>query len=185
MRLAPIHMTSVRIRYGFIGLAVGVLVLGLVTLVGLRIGAAPQQGPDMLRVGAPAPDFSVPLTSGEKVRLAELRGQPVWLTFWATWCPPCRSEMPDLQAVYETSQPGRYQYLAVNFGESLPTVQAYLREIGYTLPVALDTTTEVFRQYRVLGLPTHYFIDERGFLAEVYVGVLSRSQMEQRIAELW
>lgn len=176
-----------RSRDAAIGFAVGAVLLGVVVLFGLRIEMSPgvSSGANALRVGALAPDFSLATTDGDTVRLAELRGRPVWLTFWATWCPPCRVEMPDLQEVYQASPPGRYQYVAVDLGEDIGTVQKFLRELGYTLPVALDTSGELALRYRVMGLPTHFFIDREGVLREVYSGVLSQSEMEERVAVLW
>ncbi|MBI4201284.1 MAG: TlpA family protein disulfide reductase [Chloroflexi bacterium] len=168
-----------------IGLLVGLGALASVVLVGARLGSDPRVGPEPQKSGRPAPDFTLSMSTGETVSLADFRGDPLWLTFWTTWCPPCRTEMPDLQDTYQTSPPGRYQYLAVNFGEDPTRVGAFLREIGYTLPVAIDPSGDVALDYRVLGLPTHILVDTEGTVRRVYVGVLTRSQMEEWVNELW
>ena len=179
---------GVRLRDAILGVAVGAFVLGSVSLLGFQLNTAssPSSGVfSVLRVGARAPDFALSTSTGETVRLAELHGQPVWLTFWATWCPPCRTEMPDLQDLYRTSAPDRYRYVAVNLGEEARTVQKFLKEIGYTLPTALDETGEVSLRYQVRGLPTHIFIDADGTVQDIYVGVLTSADMQERVRNLW
>lgn len=174
-----------RLRDLLISLTVAAIVLGSVILVGLQFGGTALVGPGALRSGTTAPDLTLSMSTGESVTLADLRGKPVWLTFWATWCPPCRTEMPDLQEAYQTSAPGRYHYIAVNFGEDATTVIKFAREIGYTLPVAMDPFAESAVVYQVLNLPTHYFIDAKGTIREVYSGAMTKSQVETRVAELW
>ncbi len=179
---------SVRRRDALLGVAVGVFVLSGVSLLGLQINTAPSSGASVSsapRVGAAAPDLLLPTSTNEMVGLAALRGQPVWLTFWASWCPPCRVEMPDLQDLYQSSAQGRYRYLAVNLGEDPQTVQRYLQEIGYSLPVALDANGEASLSYRVSGLPTHVFIGADGAIRDIYVGVLTSADMRERANLLW
>ena len=164
------------------------VILIVVVLLGFRLGVAAQIGAAAIgtpKVGTPAPDFTLPTTGGEIFSLAEAEGRPVWLTFWATWCPPCREEMPDLQETYNSQQSDRYRYLAVNFGEETSAVKGYVNEIGYTLPVGLDPAAITAMDYGVLNLPTHFFIDANGIVREVYAGALSHAQIEQRVAELW
>ncbi len=174
-----------RVRKLAIGFLVGLAALALVSLVGARLGSDPRMGPEPLRSGRSAPDFTLSMSTGETVSLADFRSEPLWLTFWTTWCPPCRTEMPDLQDTYQTSPPGRYRYLAVDFGEDPVRVGAFLREIGYTLPVAIDPSGDIALRYRVQGLPTHILVGRDGTIRQVYVGVLTRSQMEKWVRELW
>ena len=169
-----------------LGVTVGAVVLAIVVLLGLRLGVASETGTAsaLPRAGMPAPSFALPTSDGGMFSLAEAQGQPVWLTFWATWCPPCRVEMPDLQEVYRES-PGRFRYVAANFGEEASVVRKFVEEIGYTLPVAMDPNADVAVQWGVLNLPTHFFIDSNGIVREVYAGALSRSQIEDRVGRLW
>ncbi|MBI4311618.1 MAG: TlpA family protein disulfide reductase [Chloroflexi bacterium] len=177
--------TRLRRRDVVIGIAAGALVLAVVAIFGLRMGATASKGPTALQVGSPAPEFSLPMAGGETLTLADLKGRPTWINFWATWCPPCRTEMPDLQEAYAASPPGRYNLLAIDMGEDAASVQRYLNEVGYTLPVALDETGDVSLRYRVLGLPTHFFIDKDGVIKEIYVGALKPEEIRQRVAALW
>jgi cytochrome c biogenesis protein CcmG/thiol:disulfide interchange protein DsbE len=113
-------------------------------------------------IGEPAPDFllSVP-GSDQPVRLSDLRGQPVLVNFWATWCTPCRTEMPDLQAAYDTEG---VIVLAVNSQESEAAVVSFMDEFGLTFPAALDLDGSVREHYGVIGLPATFFIDADGIL---------------------
>jgi thiol-disulfide isomerase/thioredoxin len=111
----------------------------------------------------PAPDFTLPTLSGAPIRLAELRGKVVLLNFWATWCVPCRTEMPSLDALYQQYQDRGLAVLAVNV-DTLSTagVEAFMQEVAVTFPIVLDPAWSVARAYRVLGLPTTYLIDRGG-----------------------
>jgi peroxiredoxin len=156
--------------------AVG-LILGL---TGLLVGALlwsrpppPEQadGFDVVRVApAPAPDFTLAGLDGKTVRLADFRGRVVFLNFWATWCPPCREEMPAMQALAGDLEKQGLVVLAVNYEESAETAEAFVRETGLALPVLLDPDGTVARRYRVPGLPASFFIDRRGALVGSVLG---------------
>ncbi|MCB9491582.1 MAG: TlpA family protein disulfide reductase [Dehalococcoidia bacterium] len=124
--------------------------------LGVVAGAAPPA------LGEPAPDFVlVESGSGKRVSLSDFRGQPVVLNFWATWCVPCRTEMPDLQAAYDSED---VVVLAVNWQETESVVQGFLDEFGITFPTALDSEGRVREFYGVVGLPATFFIDPDGIL---------------------
>ena len=127
---------------------------------------------DVVRVApAPAPDFELAGLDGKTLRLAELRGRVVFLNFWATWCPPCREEMPAMQALAGELEKQGLVVLAVNYEESAETAEAYARETGLTLPVLLDGNGAVARRYRVAGLPASFFVDRRGALVGSVLGI--------------
>lgn len=149
---------------------------GAVALGGVRGG-----GP--LAAGSPAPDFELAGPGGGVFRLGDYRGQPVLLNFWATWCPPCRSEMPDIEALYREA-PRRFAVLAVNIQEAEGPVRQFVSKYGLTFPVVLDTTGEVTQRYGVSALPTTYFIDADGTVAEAHVGPLNRASIEERLRRL-
>lgn len=131
------------------------------TATGLSVG--PQ-------AGKLAPDFSLPLIDGGKVTLSELRGKPVMINFWTTWCPACREEMPDLVSVYKEYAGKGLMMLAVDVGEKTSVVMDYVKEIGLSLPVLLDSNSDVARRYRVVGYPTTILIDRQGVIQEVRIG---------------
>jgi len=122
------------------------------------------------RVGS-APDFTATTLTGETVRLSDYRGQIVMLNFWATWCPPCRAEMPELEAVWRQYKDTGLVLLGVDQAESANVVAQFARgALGVTFPILLDTNLAVRDQYAVRALPTTVFIDAAGRIQDVKVG---------------
>ena len=129
------------------------------------------EGALTVEVGEPAPDFALAAPDGEVMRLSDFRGQTVVLNFWATWCGPCRAEMPELQRVYEErSAAGDLVVLAVNVQESAGAVEAFFEEFELTFPTVLDAQGEVTEEYGLLGLPGTFFIDADGVLRSRVLG---------------
>lgn len=112
----------------------------------------------------PAPDFNLPNSEGQSVKLSDLRGKVVVLNFWATWCPPCREEMPSMQTLWESFKGDDFELLAVNVGEDEDMVFAFRHELSKTLkfPILLDEKSQVARTYPIRGLPTTYVLDKQG-----------------------
>ena len=142
------------------------------------------QPPVGLTVGNLAPDFSYVGLDGTTHSLSELRGQGVILNFWATWCEPCRAEMPLLDSVYQEFGSEGLVVLGVDVGEDVERVQQFVDELGVGFPVALDPQQAVSRQYRVFGMPTTFFIDRNGVINYQLVGQVNRNQLNERIAEI-
>jgi thiol-disulfide isomerase/thioredoxin len=117
-----------------------------------------------------APDFELKDLDGKTVSLRGLRGRPVLLNFWATWCPPCRAEMPYLQQVFEEWQGKELAVLTIDIGESRATVQNYLQSYNLALPVLLDTKKTVAYKYGFRYVPTTFFIDKDGVIQRMRVG---------------
>jgi peroxiredoxin len=168
------------------GLAVG-LGLGLLSLYFLRDIRSGQASIDMAQAaapkkGSPAPDFELENLSGEQLRLQDLRGKPVVINFWATWCIPCEAEMPLLQDGYER-YPGM-EVLAVNFAESTVDVQAFVDKHALTFEILLDPRAIVQSLYRVRGYPTTYFVDGEGVIQGVHIGVLSQRQLNGYLEQI-
>jgi thiol-disulfide isomerase/thioredoxin len=132
-----------------------------------RIGAPTSSGPAML----PAPDFTLPSLSAQSVRLADLRGKVVVLNFWATWCIPCRAEMPALDALYQLYRDRGLDVIGINLDKlSTTTVEDFLKEVKVTFRVVLDPSWSTAQAYRVVGLPTTYLIDRVGNVVVREVG---------------
>ena len=142
------------------------------------------------RAGFPAPDFTLPLASGESVTLADYRGQVVILNLWASWCLPCRAEMPAIEAVYTAQRERGLVVLAVNstYQDSVDRALAFVDELGVTFPILLDHEGSVSKRYLLRALPTTFFIDRQGIIREMIVGgpmpaSTLQSQVEALLAE--
>jgi thiol-disulfide isomerase/thioredoxin len=131
--------------------------------------------------GEPAPDFVLRDLGGAPVRLSDLRGKVVFLNFWATWCRPCKQELPDIQKV-AAEYPDDLAVLAINVEESQEEATAYFAENGLSIPALLDRNGGVFDQYGLRGLPDSFFIDREGNVAVVSYGYLTEDMMRDRLA---
>ncbi|MGQ9567934.1 MAG: TlpA family protein disulfide reductase [Anaerolineae bacterium] len=135
-------------------------------------------------VGAQAPDFVLWDLKGNEVSLNRLRGHPVVLNFWATWCPPCREEMPELAAAYEAYKDRGVFFVGINFLEDADRVKVYVETMEVPFPVVLDLQGEVVYAYQVRALPSTFFIDRDGAIVRRYVGPMTRGLLDQFLAEL-
>jgi thiol-disulfide isomerase/thioredoxin len=135
-------------------------------------------------VGAPAPDFELTSLDGASLRLTDLRGQVVALNFWATWCAPCRDEMPLLEAALEKYGAEGLAILAIDADEPASLVTDFRDELGVSLPLLLDPGGEVQQLYRVRGYPTTYFVDRDGVIQVQHMGILSEGQLERYLGSL-
>lgn len=134
-------------------------------------------------VGYQAPDFSIPTLNGETFTLGEQRGRPIVMNFWATWCPPCRAEIPFFQEAARKYN-GQVSIIGVDDGEPAQLVSSFVREFGMTYPVPLDEDSAVSRQYRVNSLPTTFFIDREGVIRHIHIGIISNAVLEDQITQL-
>lgn len=163
-------------RRMFLILAVGLLALILAALVFLTRSKSGSTPPPVSTAIAPevaalAPDFELRTLTGETVRLRDLRGRPVILNFWATWCPPCRREMPALEVVWQQYNRGDVMVLGVDQGESPAVVEEFIRTAaGVSFPLLLDIDQSVGDAYLVHSMPTTFFIDAEGRIRDIRVG---------------
>jgi len=148
----------------------------LVLLIGL-LGMAGR--PPL--VGSPAPEIALKDLQGQEVKLSDLHGKIVLLNFWATWCKPCKEEMPAMQASYDKLRDQGFVVLAVNELEDTDKVIEHIRTHGHTFLVVMDHDNRVANQYGVVGLPASFLIDRQGIVREHIFGNL---MTEQWIAEL-
>lgn len=162
-------------RIGWAALA-GSGVWALVLLGWGMLGASPSV-PGSVAGGGPAPDFTLPSFEGESVTLSDLRGQVVVLNFWASWCPPCRQEMPAFQRVWEQVQDRGVVFLGINIQDDPEKARAFLREVGVTYTNLLDPPGQVAALYNVLGIPSTFVVGRDGTLRRWKVGVLSEKAL--------
>ncbi|WP_208591845.1 redoxin domain-containing protein [Gracilibacillus suaedae] len=130
-----------------------------------------------LEIGNIAPDFELETLGGETVKLSDYRGEPVMLNFWATWCPPCRSEMPDMQRFYEDTD---MKILAINLTDTesnFEDVGQFVEEYDLTFTIPLDQGNVVGDRYQIRPIPTTYMLDSNGIIQFNVFGPLNYDQM--------
>lgn len=156
---------------------------GLLVAVMMAAVALDRQGKAEVR--SPAPGFELSALDGSKVSLADYRGLVVLLNFWASWCPPCRAEMPDLDAFQQQYRDQGFAVVAVNMGEDAGTARAFMEENDLHFPVLLDTYGSVYDRYDARALPSSFIIGRDGTLIKAYpAGVITRAQLERDVVPL-
>jgi len=151
-----------------------ILVVGLAWIFASadRSGASTAGQIPAPRQGFLAPDFTLQTTTGETVQLSDLRGQAVMVNLWATWCPPCRAEMPAIQKMYDEYKDRGFIVLAVDmtWQDDPAAVGPFVQEFGLTFPVLLEPSGAAARLYELRSLPSSFFIDRQGVIQEVVIG---------------
>nr|WP_090858256.1 TlpA disulfide reductase family protein [Paraliobacillus sp. PM-2] len=137
-----------------------------------------------LDVGDIAPDFTLNTLTGDEVTLSDYRGKRIMLNFWATWCPPCRAEMPAMQQFFEQNN---VEILAVNLTDTedrLQDVVDFVDEFGLTFSILLDEKSELAVTYQIRPIPTTFMIDSKGVIQHKSFGPLNQEQMEQALGAM-
>jgi thiol-disulfide isomerase/thioredoxin len=161
----------------------GTAVTVLLSAVLLFTGCSAEETAE---VGSKAPDFELYDLEGNIHKLNDYKGSPVLLNFWATWCGPCRSEMPHLEDIYNEWKYNDLVFFAVNVGESSSGVKAFLDEYGFAMPVLMDGAKTVMSRYGISGIPTTYFIDKDGIIQDRVVGAFrDKETIEDYLVELY
>ncbi|MCU7811983.1 MAG: TlpA family protein disulfide reductase [Candidatus Thiodiazotropha sp. (ex Notomyrtea botanica)] len=134
----------------------------------------------------PAPDFTLKSRSGENIKLSELRGQVVMINFWASWCGPCRQEMPILDQLYQRYEPMGFTLLGVNVEEDSAAAEKVLREIPVSFPVLYDSKNQVSENYQVRAMPSTFLIDRDGKVRYLHKGYKPgyEEDYQQQVREL-
>lgn len=167
------------------GLMALLLVVGIAWIALSRVPdeEAPARGdhPPSPQAGFAAPDFTLETRDGETISLSDLRGQVVLINFWATWCPPCREELPVIQATYQNSDD--LAVLGVNFQEGLTNVKPFVEKEGLTFPVLLDEKGQVAAMYRTRSLPTSFFLNPDGIITAVHIGPMTANDVDNYVTQ--
>ena len=163
---------SDRKRWSLLMVVVFVLCAAWIGLSAVPLSGDPAAALSLPRKGFTAPDFSLDQMQGGEITLSDLRGKAVILNLWASWCLPCRAEMPAMQRVYEANRDRGLEILAIHatYQDSLAAAQAFVDEHHLTFPILLDSTGEVANLYRLRSLPTTFFIDPQGIIQQVIIG---------------
>jgi cytochrome c biogenesis protein CcmG, thiol:disulfide interchange protein DsbE len=157
---------------------IGAFFLGCILGFGSPSGAAHAQHPrpgqnPAPQIGAPAIPFDLKTLDGESISLISYRGKPLMINFFASWCDPCREEMPLINELAARSGNNSYSVLAIAVEDSRAAVTEYAKESKLNFPIALDLNSTVKRAYRILGPPATFFIDSQGTIRDVVIGPLT------------
>ena len=126
------------------------------------------QAPKVAKVGEPAPDFTLVDLQGKTWTLSQLKGQVVFVNFWATWCPPCRDEMPSMQKLFTRQPEDKFKMLAILSKDDPVLADAFAEKVNITMPILVDQNNAVGRKYGLTGLPETYIVDKQGVVREKY-----------------
>lgn len=140
--------------------------------------------PDRVAVGAPAPEINGQTQDGKNIRLSALRGSVVAINFWATWCGPCRTEMPELEQAMTRYSQLPLVVLGVNAGEQADKVKSYMTEVGVTFDSVLDLDGTIIDAYEITAFPTTVWIDAQGTVRAKHLGPLTKDFIDRYVAEL-
>ncbi len=140
-------------------------------LLGLLVGCEKKaEAPKVRTIGMPAPDFVLKDNKGQTWRLADLKGKVVFVNFWATWCPPCRAEMPSMQKLNQSLPADRFQMLTILSNDKPEMGEKFVKLIDFTAPVLLDPENKAYKAYGLTGVPETYIVDKHGILREAIIG---------------
>lgn len=126
-------------------------------------------------------DFKLKDLNGKDVSLSDLKGKRVFLNFWASWCPPCKAEMPDIERLYEETKDSDLVILAVNLGEDKDTVKSFIDKNNYKFRILLDSDQTVAEQYSITSIPTSFFIDKNGTIVAKKIGAMTYEEMKNYV----
>ena len=170
-----------------ISIAIIAIVIVSIAVIELR---KPRQSPISnsdknvgISIGKTAPDFELKDLSGKSVKLSDFRGKNVVLNFWASWCPPCREEMPEFQRIHNENK-GELVVVGVNLQESKENAESFVEKLGITFPILLDPNAQVKDMYNVFTQPVTYFIDVNGKIVDKKFGPLTSEEINEKIAKM-
>ncbi|HKL75355.1 MAG TPA: TlpA disulfide reductase family protein [Halanaerobiales bacterium] len=164
-------------KKSYLSILILILFLGTFTLFNFQQIEAAQIGTE---VGQKAPNFSLKNMNNKEVTLRDLEGKKVFINFWASWCPPCKAEMPDIQKL-QKNHGEEIKIVAVNLEEEKNKVEKYLENEDLDFTVLLDKNKKVANQYLIRAIPTSYFLNEKGIIIEKNLGVLSYEKMKENL----
>ena len=160
-------------------------ILAIIVISGILIAGCAGGISQNPWIGKPAPDFQFQSPDGQATSLSDLKGKPVLINFWATWCGPCRHEMPYIQQVYDEWQEKGLVLLAINKGESPSQVAEFMQSQRLSLPVLLDMEGNIAQKYKIQYIPSTFFIDRDGIIQDMKVGAFqSTAEIESSLSKL-
>lgn len=165
-------------------IAGSVLLLAIVIILALPKSSSGSQPTGYAQIGSPMPDVALQDLDGNTVRISDYAGQPVLVNAWATWCPPCKAEMPDLQKYYDKHQSNGLVLLAINAGEGPSQVSQFIQQNGFTFPVLLDPAVQALSTLGITSFPTSILVGRDGVVKTMHVGMFTPQALEAEITPL-
>lgn len=185
---------------GVLFILAGALIMGILAAAGCTPSAqgitrqpgppAPSKLPPVPEIDRLAPDFTLTDLDGNSVTLSDFRGKVVFINFWTQWCPSCRAEMPEIEAIYQEYKSQDVVVIGVDIlvseifkGYDESDVRQFVQQGGYSWAFVLDTTGEVTTNYNVATIPTSFFLDKEGVIRAVTIGAMTKRAMESQLAK--
>ena len=163
----------------------GIILAVLVLAIGYAIfSSTTKEEVQVVKIGSTAPDFEIIDIDGTKHRLSDYKGQGVVLNFWGTWCGPCEREFPAMERQYAKYKELGVEIIALNYKESEFAVTEYVKNMGMTFPVAIDSKASIFSAYNIVPLPTTIFIGADGKIKDISKGEMSEETIEKKLASI-
>lgn len=134
--------------------------------------------------GKEAPDFALKDLAGNVVRLSNLKGKPVLVNFWATWCPPCKEEMPAIEKAYQKYRDLGWVFLGLDMKEDAATVSKFVKDGKYSWTFLLDSDGHAAASYLVTGVPESYLVDRNGLVQDFKIGGMSYQEFDSKLAKI-
>ena len=136
-------------------------------------------------VGSKAPLFSqTNVISGSIIDISKHQGTPIVINFWATWCEPCKEELPHLEEVHSRYTPNNLLVIGVNNGEDVNTVKAFANEYKITFPIIIDANLTIQHNYKIRGYPSTIFVDKNGYITKMHVGMMSAQEILTAVSNM-
>ncbi len=172
--------------YAMLMIGIGLIAIGITLFMILNNAAASPEDPSTVpvQVDFASPKLTLTDLSGKTVSLSDYLGSVVLVNLWATWCPPCKDEMPELQTFYENYKADGFVLIAIDQEETKEVVQPFVEEFGLTFPVWLDENYQAEREFNTMSLPSSFVIDRTGRVRLMWVGGVSEKFLEKYVTQL-
>lgn len=151
--------------------------------VGSQSGGGSAEGSSS-NPAIPAPEFTLNSLDGREVSLSDFWGKVVVLNFWATWCDPCRAEMPDLERTYQAYKEKNVEFVGISVDTDTKLVNSFIKEVGVTYTILLDPSNQVASDYAIRAIPTTYIVDEEGMIVGSQIGQMTESMLKKRLDQV-
>src|SRR6266540_2381591 len=177
---------SSRFIYAMIMIGVGFIFLGIVLFISLTSSqASPQEYTAIpVEVNYPAPDLRLNDLRGKPVSVKDYLGKVTLVNMWATWCPPCKAEMPTLEAFYKKYKDDGFMIVGINDGEAPHVVASFVQDFGLTFPIWLDQQYLSEKAFKTINLPSSFVIDRNGTIRLMWIGAISKEALENYVSPI-